>query len=60
MMQPSGMVYWRFKNTTSPWKFGYVSSCNSPNLIRMGSYNGDTMGGHVVSVSEIEWKDYRT
>ena len=56
------MVWWRFKaQGPCPWKFGY---CTYPptghDLVRMGRYNGDTMGGYVVSASEIEWKAYRS
>ena len=56
---PSGhMVYWRFKsNQPSAYRFGYVTH-KSNNLILMGRWNGDTMGGSVVDADEIEWKDY--
>lgn len=58
-MTPRGMVYWRFKGA-GPWHFGYASEVGDYSLVRMGRWNGDTMGGHVVSVKEIEWKEYRT
>ena len=55
---PSGtMVYWRLKGS-SFWRFGYVSYTNDADLVRMGSWNGDTTGGFTVSSSEIEWKPY--
>ncbi len=54
---PSGdMCYWRFKGT-GPYKFGYCTYL-SGGLIRLGSYNGDTMGGSIVDPWEIEWKRY--
>lgn len=58
---PSGaMVYWRFKaKAPCPFRFGYVTYVNGPNMIQMGNWNGDTMGGCVVDSNEIEWKDYR-
>lgn len=53
------MVYWRFrKQVPCAWRFGYATA-ESGDLMRMGSYNGDTTHGHIVSVSEIEWKDYK-
>lgn len=54
------MVWWRYKNHKMNWTFGYTSSVNDSSLVRMGRWNGDTMGGVVVSVDEIEWRDYRT
>ena len=51
------MVYWRPKGHVN-WRFGYTSNANSHGLIRMGRWNGDTTGGYVVSVNEIEWKEY--
>ncbi len=58
---PSGsMVWWRFKkNVPSSWTFGYVTYESGHDLVRMGRWNGDTMGGSVVSAYEIEWKEYR-
>ncbi len=54
------MVYWRFKSSSpTPWKFGYATDTESRGLMRMGHWNGDTTGGPVVSVSEIEWREYR-
>lgn len=56
---PSGsMVYWRKKGGFN-WLFGYCTYVSGPNLIRLGRWNGDTVGGYIVSASEIEWKDYR-
>ncbi len=53
------MVWWRFK-TPQPtaYRFGYVTYV-SRNLIRMGHWNGDNMGGAVVDTAEIEWRPYR-
>lgn len=58
---PSGsMVYWRFRAAVPcPWRFGYATYEKGHDLIRMGSYNGDTTGGAVVSASEIEWQTYK-
>ena len=57
---PSGtMVHWRFKGTPRPWHFGYVTYERGYDLVRMGTWNGDTTHGNVVSISEIEWKSYR-
>lgn len=39
-----------------PWRFGYVTYERGHNLIRMGSWNGDIMGGSVVDADEIEWR----
>jgi hypothetical protein len=56
---PSGtMVYWRFTaKAPCSWIFGYVTY-QYGDLIRMGRWNGDDMGGQVVSAAEIEWKEY--
>lgn len=52
------MVWWRFKREVpGPWHFGYTSSVGQ-GLIRLGRWNGDTMGGYVVSPSEVEWKPH--
>ena len=57
--QSGEMVYWRFKkNTPCPWFFGYVTYAKGYEFLRMGSYNGDSHGGKIVSASEIEWKTY--
>lgn len=53
------MVYWRFAGPPSAWRFGYCTYESGHDLVRMGAYNGDTMGGSVVSAAEIEWKEYR-
>lgn len=58
-MTLGAMVYWRFKkNSPGPWIFGYTSSAGA-GLIRMGRWNGDTIGGYIVSPFEIEYKEYR-
>ena len=51
------MVYWRFKEGERSWKFGYVTDAGK-SLIRMGRWNGDTIGGFVVDPKDIEWKEY--
>lgn len=59
MSPASGRMYWwRWKkDAPCPWMLGYCTHVGS-GLVRMGAYNGDTNYGHVVSVSEIEWKEY--
>ncbi len=52
------MVYWRGKGQLQ-WRFGYCTYVQSYDLVRMGSYNGDTTGGAVVDINEIEWRPYR-
>jgi hypothetical protein len=56
---PSGqMIYWRYRrHDPGAWRFGYVSYTGTPDIIRLGAWNGDTMGGALVSPSEIEWKE---
>ena len=55
---PGTMVFWRFKEAVpGPWRFGYVTH-KRPQLIRMGCWNGDSVGGSVVDPSEIEWRPY--
>lgn len=55
---PSGsMVWWRFKNGLQDYHFGYCTY-ESGGLIRLGRWNGDTMGGRVVDPYDIEWKTY--
>lgn len=56
MSIPSGiMVWWRFRGIGS-YNFGYTSYQGS--LVRMGRWNGDTIGGPVVDPNEIEWRNY--
>ena len=59
-MRPShgSMVWWRGKGSLE-WRFGYCIYVQGHDLVRMGRWNGDTMGGAVVAASEIEWKEYR-
>jgi hypothetical protein len=53
---PSGsMCHWRFKGQ-GEWRFGYCTYERGYDLVRMGRWNGDTIGGSVVSISEVEWK----
>jgi len=60
MNRPSSgsMVYWKFKNGTV-WYFGYVTYAGGCDLLRMGVWNGDSIHGSVVSISEIEWRPYK-
>ena len=54
---PSGsMVWWRF-NGSPAWTFGYVTYVKGYDMIRMGHWNGDSTGGKVVSINDIEWKE---
>lgn len=56
---PSGsMVYWRFLGPPSAYRFGYCTYVSGHNIIRMGRWNGDTIGGSVVDANEIEWREY--
>lgn len=50
------MIWWRKKGDFG-FKFGYVVHLPSPDLIRLGSYNGH-MEGIVVLVDDIEWRPY--
>lgn len=53
------MVYWRFRtHVPCAWRFGYCTYAGGHDLVRMGTYNGDTTGGSIVSVNEIEWRKY--
>lgn len=55
---PSGsMCWWRVKGAAE-WRFGYCTYVSGPNMIRLGRWNGDTSGGSVVSIGDIEWKKY--
>ena len=55
---PSGrMCYWRGKGMVE-WRFGYCTYVSGSNLVRMGRWNGDTSGGSVVDIGDIEWKTY--
>jgi len=55
---PGSMCYWRFRGQ-GEWRFGY---CTYPQtgyeLVRMGRWNGDSTGGSLVSIAEVEWKPY--
>jgi hypothetical protein len=53
---PGSMVHWRVYGEVS-WHFGYCTYLDS-DLVRMGSWNGDNTGGHVVSIRDIEWRPY--
>lgn len=57
---PSGhMVYWRYRDhTAKDYRFGYVTYVSGHDLIRMGRWNGDSIGGPVVSCNDIEWVPY--
>lgn len=53
---PSGSMVWWRKTGAPYWCFGYVTYVKGYNLIRMGCWNGDTMGGVVVDIADIEWR----
>ena len=54
---PSGsMVWWRFIGE-KPYRFGYCTYVSGHNLIRMGRWAGDTVGGPVVDANDIEWRE---
>lgn len=53
------MIYWRFKEGSKTWRFGYVTPLSNSRLLRLGEYNGDSYGGMVVDPAEIEWRAYR-
>lgn len=54
---PGTMCYWRAKGSVE-WRFGYCTYVSGPDMVRMGRWNGDTSGGSVVSIGDIEWKRY--
>ena len=56
---PSGSMVWWRKRGGLAWHFGYVTYVHGDELIRMGSYNGDTSGGSVVSIADIEWRKFQ-
>lgn len=57
---PGSMVYWKWKNFGPPvWRFGYCTYAGSYDMVRMGSWAGDSTGGSVVSIVDIEWKAYQ-
>lgn len=57
--QPGCMYYWRYKFDLR-WHFGYCTYIEGDaSLVRMGRWNGDGIGGSVVSVADIEWVDYQ-
>lgn len=56
--QSGRMYYWRYKSGLR-WHFGYCTYIEGQSsMIRMGRWNGDSTGGSVVSVMDIEWGDY--
>lgn len=54
---PGTMCYWRVKGSAE-WRFGYCTYVDGTEFVRMGRWNGDTIGGSVVGPWEIEWKPY--
>lgn len=59
-MRPSSgkMYYWRYRHGLR-WHFGYCTHITGePNMVRMGRWNGDSTGGSVVLITDIEWKAY--
>ncbi len=56
--QSGQMIFWRFKEKAPcSWRFGYCTYLGE--MIRLGCWNGDTMGGAIVDPSEIEWREYQ-
>lgn len=49
-------IYWRFKGDKA-WKYGYPIK-EDKGLVRMGRWHGDTVGGPVVDLKEIEVKEW--
>lgn len=47
-------VYWRFKGDEA-YRYGYPTRMIN-GLVRMGRWNGDTLGGTIVSLDDIEVK----
>ena len=47
-------VYWRFKGEKA-YRYGYPIQVDNQ-LVRMGRWNGDTHGGTVVEMKDIEVK----
>jgi len=64
---PGTMVYYRLQSLIrSPneirdneWRFGYCTWLADPDLIRMGRWNGDNVGGSILSVEEVVWRPYK-
>lgn len=54
---PGSMVYWRFRGQGA-YRFGYCTYAGGHDLLRMGRWNGDSAGGPVVSINDIEWRRY--
>ncbi len=57
MKPASGRMYWWRQRGALQWHFGYCTHV-SGGLVRMGAYNGDHSGGHVVDPTDIEWRDF--
>ena len=47
-------VYWRFKEE-KVYRYGYPTQMSN-GLVRMGRWNGDTAGGVLVDLKDIEVK----
>jgi hypothetical protein len=54
---PGTMVWWRPKGGIE-WRFGYCTHVSGTTMVCMGRHNGDTTGGVVVSINDVEWKKY--
>lgn len=53
------MIIWKPKGSIY-WNFGYVTYLKTSNLIRLGRWNGDDMGGVVIDPNDIEeWREYK-
>lgn len=55
---PGTMVWWRFKDKGGQYHFGYCTYVSGCNMVRMGRWNGDSAGGYVVDIYDIEWRPY--
>ena len=51
---PGTMVYWRPTGQIE-YRFGYCTYVQPYNIVRMGRWNGDTAGGSIVDIADIDW-----
>lgn len=57
LLPPSGsQIYWRIRGSKSEFRYGYVTYAGSYNMIRLGRWNGDSFGGSIVDIADIEWR----
>jgi len=48
-------IYWRFKGDKA-YRYGYPTQMDN-GLVRMGRWNGDTVGGLIVDLKDIEVRE---